>query len=68
MMLAVMCGLVTFFAFATLVGEYGSALREYVALRLPLVQTGDSSLSPQSVNWAGGTAFAAALWICFGLS
>ncbi len=34
--------------------------------RLPaLTQTGDSSLSPQSVNWLGGAAFFAAVLICF---
>lgn len=34
-------------------------------LQLPvLTQTGDSSLSPQSVNWLGSLAFVAALLIC----
>ena len=30
----------------------------------PLKQTGDSSLSPGSVNWLGGIAFSAAVLIC----
>lgn len=33
--------------------------------RIKLAQTGDSSLSPRSVNWLAGIALIAALWICF---
>ena len=30
-------------------------------------QTGDTSLSPRSVNWLAAAAIAGAIWICFGL-
>ncbi len=41
----------------TVAGKWNSKL-------VPLKQTGDSSLSPGSVNWLGAIAFGAALLIC----
>ena len=46
------------FAFATMAHEFN--LRLFAP-----TQTGDSSLSPSSVNWLGATALAGALFICF---
>jgi len=43
-----------------------ATLAHELNLKLPvLTQSGDSSLSPRSVNWLGLTAFIAALLICF---
>ena len=44
-------------AAATVAGEMGLKMPE-------LVQTGDSSLSPRSVNWLATIAFSAALLVC----
>lgn len=41
----------------TMAGEWGFKLA-------PLTQTGDTSLSPASVNWLGAIAFSAAVLIC----
>jgi len=55
---AAMAGVTVLFAAATVAREMG--------YRLPvLTQTGDSSLSRQSVNWVAATAFIAAFVICF---
>jgi len=62
--LLIMAGLVSVFAIATLVDEFQPMVRDLVR-RQPLMQTGDSSLSPRSVNWLAATAFAGALVICF---
>lgn len=61
--LLIMAGLVSVFAIATLVGEFWPVVRNLIG-RQPLMQTGDSSLSPRSVNWLAATAFAGALLIC----
>jgi hypothetical protein len=64
-LLAVMIALVSGFALITLYGEFMPTLRESFGKSRELRQTGDSSLSPRSVNWLGLTAFGAALLICF---
>ena len=61
--LLIMTGLVSVFAVATLINEFQPIIRHLVRSR-PLTQTGDSSLSPRSVNWLAATAFAGALMIC----
>jgi protein-S-isoprenylcysteine O-methyltransferase Ste14 len=54
---AVMASVIILFVAATVVSE--------MEIKLPqLTQSGDSSLSPQSVNWLGATAFITALLIC----
>ena len=65
--LLIMIGLVSVFAIATLVDEYQPMIRDLIH-RQPLMQSGDSSLSPRSVNWLAATAFAGALLICFGFA
>jgi hypothetical protein len=62
-----MGGLVSVFAVATLVAEFQPLVRDLIR-RQPLMQTGDSSLSPRSVNWLAATALAGALVICFGFA
>ena len=64
-LLAVMTVLVSAAALAILYGEYRPVLREFRIKARPLVQSGDSSLSPRSVNWLAATALSAALFICF---
>ena len=55
---ALMAGVACLFAGATVARE--------LDVKMPaLTQSGDSSLSRQSVNWLGATAFSAALLICF---
>lgn len=52
-----MAGVTILVVAATVAGE--------LDLKWPrLAQTGDTSLSPQSVNWLAAIAFVAALWIC----
>lgn len=60
-----MAMLVSGFALMTLVGEFLPAWRESFGKAREFRQTGDSSLSPRSVNWLGLTAFGAAVTICF---
>lgn len=60
-----MGALVSAFAIATLYGEFSPVLREFKPPTRLLRQTGDSSLSPSSVNWLAATAFAGAVLICF---
>ena len=62
--LLMMAVLVSAFAIATLLGEFQPVVRDLMR-RQPLMQTGDSSLSPNSVNWLAAAAFAGALLICF---
>ena len=62
-----MAALVSAFAIATLVAEFQPVVRDLIR-RQPLMQTGDSSLSPHSVNWLAAAAFAGALVICFVLA
>ena len=57
--------LVSVVALAILCGEYLPALHNFRSKAQPLTQTGDSSLSPRSVNWLAATALGAALAICF---
>lgn len=64
-LLTVMTVLVSATALAILFAEYQPALRELKSKAQPLTQTGDSSLSPRSVNWLAATAVSAALLICF---
>jgi len=64
--LIVMCVLVLGFAGATLFSEFQPAIREFFHRQQSLRQSGDSSLSPNSVNWLAAAAFAGALLICFG--
>ncbi len=55
---AVMTSAAVFFMAATMAREMN--------FHLPAVnQTGDSSLSPRSVNWLAAAAFIAAVLICF---
>jgi len=61
-LLVVMSAAVSVTAIAILHSEYQPALRELRA-KAQLTQTGDSSLSPQSVNWLAAVAVAAALVI-----
>ena len=65
--LLVMGGLVSVFAIATLVGEFQPMVRDLIR-KQPLMQTGESSLSPNSVNWLAAAAFAGAVLICFGFA
>ena len=59
---AIVAAVTIFFVTATIVGELVGAWQ----FRLPkLTQTGDSSLSPRSVNWLAGIAFAAALYVIY---
>jgi len=62
--LLVIAGLVSVFAIATLVNEFQPMMRDIIRKQL-LTQTGDSSLSPNSVNWLAAAAFAGAVVICF---
>lgn len=61
--LVVMAALVSGFALITLYGEFMPAVREYLTRTRELTQTGDSSLSPHSVNWLAGAALGGATWI-----
>ena len=63
--LIVMVVLVSGFALATLYEEFTPAIRQSGSEPRELTQTGDSSLSPQSVNWLALTALVFALLICF---
>ena len=65
MVLAVMAALVAAFALATLYDEFMPAIRRRLLATRELTQTGDSSLSPRSVNWLALTALISALLICF---
>ena len=62
-----MGGMVSVFAIATPVGEFKPMVRDLIR-KQPLMQTGDSSLSPRSVNWLAATDFVGALVICFVLA
>jgi len=58
-----MTALVSGFALITLYGEFMPAVREYFTKTRELTQTGDSSLSPRSVNWLAGAALGGATLI-----
>ena len=63
--LVAMATLVSGFALQTLYSEFMPALRERFQRTLEWRQTGDSSLSPLSVNWLAASASAGAAAICF---
>ena len=60
-----MCALVSMFALATLYDEVTPVIRQNGSEPRELTQTGDSSLSPRSVNWLALPALVSALLICF---
>lgn len=63
-LLAAMAASVSATALAILYGEYKPTLSDLRSRANHLRQTGDSSLSPKSVNWLAASAFGAAVLIC----
>jgi hypothetical protein len=66
--LLMMAVMVSMFAIAMLWHEFQPVARDLLRKQRPLMQTGDSSLSPNSVNWLAAAALAGAVLICFGFA
>jgi hypothetical protein len=68
LLLAVMTTAVWVTALGLLLEDYKLEFRRFFLEKRMQLQSGDSSLSPRSVNWLAAAALTAALIICFVLA
>ena len=64
-LLVVIVAAVSVVAIAMVLGDFKPQIRRFLSVNREFLQSGDTSLSPRSVNWLAATAVSAALIIGF---